>query len=239
MKARLLTFVALLLGLVACQTDPVGLDVTLGEGVESVITVALPDATRGDSAEGGLGNITLGEQYSLRYILEIYAVDEDKKAITTSCQRHIKVANTTSVAFPVRLAPGYDYQFAVWADFVEKDSDGSDRYYKTTDGDKSFGLYALTIIENDETKWNAMDETRDAFTASELICNFSSASTITLNLEHGIDYDAEYEAALKSVTPEDVKTLMQAVLAQNNFIQFLVKKTFAEIAGEIHEKLLS
>ena len=183
MKARLLTFVALLLGLMACQTDPVGLDVTLGEGVESVITVALPDATRGDSAEGGLGNITLGEQYSLRYILEIYAVDEDKKAITTSCQRHIKVANTTSVAFPVRLAPGYDYQFAVWADFVEKDSNGSDRYYKTTDGDKGFGLYALTIIENEETKWNAMDETRDAFTASELIRNFSSASTITLNLE--------------------------------------------------------
>ena len=180
MKARLLTFVALLLGLVACQTDPVGLDVTLGEGVESVITVTLSDATRGDSAEGGLGNITLGEQYSLRYILEIYAVDEEGEAITTSCQRHIKVANTTSVAFPVRLAPGYDYQFAVWADFVEKDSDGSDRYYKTTDGDKSFGLYALTI---DETKWNPMDETRDAFTASELICNFSSASTITLNLE--------------------------------------------------------
>ena len=174
---------ALLIGLVACQNDPAGLDILLGEGIESVITVSLPDATRGDSADGGLGNITLGEQYNLRYILEIYAVDEAKNAITTSCQRHIKVAETTSVAFPVRLAPGYDYQFAVWADFVDKDSDGSDRYYKTTDGDKSFGLYALSIIENEETKWNAMDETRDAFTASELIRNFSSASTITLNLE--------------------------------------------------------
>lgn len=183
MKARLLTLAALLIGLVACQNDPAGLDILLGEGIESVITVSLPDATRGDSADGGLGNITLGEQYSLRYILEIYAVDEAKNAITTSCQRHIKVANTTSVAFPVRLAPGYDYQFAVWADFVEKDSDGSDRYYKTTDGDKNFGLYALTIIENEQTKWNPMDETRDAFTASELIREFSSASTITLNLE--------------------------------------------------------
>jgi zinc protease len=47
-------------------------------------------------------------------------------------------------------------------------------------------------------------------------------SALTLNLEHGIDYDAEYEAALKSVTPEDVKTLMQAVLAQNNFIQIVL-----------------
>lgn len=184
MKARLLTLAALLIGLVACQNDPAGLDILLGEGVESVITVSLPDATRGDSAEGGLGNITLGEQYKLRYILEIYAVNEENEAILTSCQRHIKVAETTSVAFPVRLAPGYDYQFAVWADFVDKDSDGSvDRYYKTTDEGKNFGLYALSIIENDETKWNAMDETRDAFTASELISNFSSASTITLNLE--------------------------------------------------------
>ena len=184
MKARLLTLAALLIGLVACQNDPAGIDILLGEGIESVITVSLPDATRGDSADGGLGNITLGEQYKLRYILEIYAVNEEtNEAITTSCQRHIKVAETTSVAFPVRLAPGYDYQFAVWADFVEKDSDGSDRYYKTTDGDKSFGLYALTIIENDETKWNAMDESRDAFTTSQLIENFSSASTITLNLE--------------------------------------------------------
>lgn len=185
MKARLLTLAALLIGLVACQNDPAGLDILLGEGIESVITVSLPDATRGDSADGGLGNITLGEQYNLRYILEIYAVNEEtNEAITTSCQRHIKVAETTSVAFPVRLAPGYDYQFAVWADFVDKDSDGSvDRYYKTTDEGKNFGLYALTIIENDETKWNAMDESRDAFTTSQLIKNFSSASTITLNLE--------------------------------------------------------
>lgn len=185
MKARLLTLAALLIGLVACQNDPAGLDILLGEGIESVITVSLPDATRGDSADGGLGNITLGEQYKLRYILEIYAVNEEtNEAITTSCQRHIKVAETTSVAFPVRLAPGYDYQFAVWADFVDKDSDGSvDRYYKTTDGDKNFGLYALSIIENNETKWNAMDESRDAFTTSQLIKNFSSASTITLNLE--------------------------------------------------------
>ena len=32
---------------------------------------------------------------------------------------------------------------------------------------------------------------------------------------HGIDYDAEYEAAVNSITPEDVK----AVLAQNNLIE--------------------
>ena len=47
-------------------------------------------------------------------------------------------------------------------------------------------------------------------------------SAIENNLEYGIDYDAEYEAALNSVTAEDVKALLQAVLAQNNFIQIVL-----------------
>ena len=47
-------------------------------------------------------------------------------------------------------------------------------------------------------------------------------SAIELNLEHGIDYDAEYEAALNSVTAEDIKALLQAVLAQDNFIQIVL-----------------
>jgi zinc protease len=54
------------------------------------------------------------------------------------------------------------------------------------------------------------------------ITNSYWQSALSLNHEFGIDYDAEYEAALKSVTPEDVKTLMQAVLAQGNFIQIML-----------------
>ena len=54
------------------------------------------------------------------------------------------------------------------------------------------------------------------------ITNSYWQSALTLNHEYGIDYDAEYETALKSVTPEDVKTLMQAVLAQGNFIQIML-----------------
>ena len=54
------------------------------------------------------------------------------------------------------------------------------------------------------------------------ITNSYWQSALGLYHEHGIDYDAEYEAALKSVTPEDVKTLMQAVLAQGNFIQIML-----------------
>ena len=47
-------------------------------------------------------------------------------------------------------------------------------------------------------------------------------SALTLNNEHGIDYDAEYEEALANVTAEDVKALLQAVLAQDNFIQIVL-----------------
>ena len=37
--------------------------------------------------------------------------------------------------------------------------------------------------------------------------------------EYGVDYDKEYEAAINSVTPEDIKNILQAVLAENNFIE--------------------
>ena len=42
------------------------------------------------------------------------------------------------------------------------------------------------------------------------------------NLQYGIDYDAEYEAALNAVTAEDIKSLLQAVFAQENFIQMMM-----------------
>ena len=54
------------------------------------------------------------------------------------------------------------------------------------------------------------------------ISNSYWMSAIDLNLEYGIDYDAEYETALNSVTPEDIKALLQAVLAQENFIQIVL-----------------
>ena len=47
-------------------------------------------------------------------------------------------------------------------------------------------------------------------------------SALDLNNEFGIDYDAEYEEAINSVTAEDIKTLLQAVLAQDNFIQIVL-----------------
>ena len=43
-------------------------------------------------------------------------------------------------------------------------------------------------------------------------------SCLSTWLEQGIDYDAEYEAALNSLTPEDVKAAVQELLSQGNVI---------------------
>ena len=45
---------------------------------------------------------------------------------------------------------------------------------------------------------------------------------LSKNIHYGIDYDAEYEAALNSVTAEDVKDLLQKVLAQENLIDIML-----------------
>ena len=47
-------------------------------------------------------------------------------------------------------------------------------------------------------------------------------NAISDNLQYGHDPDSEYEAALESLTIEDVKTLLQSVFAQKNFVQIML-----------------
>ena len=166
---RFLALAALVLGLAACQTEPEGLDVIVGGEVDTIVSVSLPEATRATS-DVGFNIADTSDNYEVRYILEIY--------LGENCQRHIKVADGASVAFPVRLAPGRDYTFVAWADIVEKNATDreADRYYNTT---SDRGLRNISIIED---KWNAMDETRDAFTAKEAITGFS-AQAVDLHLK--------------------------------------------------------
>ena len=169
---KILALVALVLGLASCQTEPEGLDVNIGGEVDTYITVALPEATRADSAEGfDLDN--LGDDYNLRYILEIYRVEEGQVLYNT-CQRFVEPSDNTSMVFPVRLAPGYGYRIVAWTDIVEtsdfEEEMKADRYYFTQDG-----LDAISIIE---TEWNAMDETRDAYTCVQVVNEFTSASDL-------------------------------------------------------------
>ena len=145
---------ALVLGMVSCQTEPEGLDVIVGGEVDTVVTVTIPEAeTRAITSSLGVFNngILDDPNVTMRYILEIYYGDESR-------DRLVDYSDGTEVAFPVRLVPDRHYNFVVWADVVTKENDATefsddDNHYNTED------LRAITLKD-----WDAMDETRDAFT---------------------------------------------------------------------------
>ena len=171
MQARFLALAALLFGLAACQTEPEGLDVNLGGEQEVMLTVSLPEATRADSAQGFDLTSLDDTEYSLRYILEIYRVDGENIVYDT-CQRFVKTSDFTTMAFPVKLVPGRDYRIVAWADIVVGDSE-DDRCYYTQEG-----LDNVVIKDNGTVNWNPMDETRDAYTGTQLVENFNSSTNI-------------------------------------------------------------
>ena len=182
MKARFLALVALVLGLASCQKDTTGFDVVVDGEQETTISVSLPEATRANSAQSGLQNVDLDNVYNIRYILEIYDG-------TTRIKRMVNVEDkSASTAFDVRLIPGYPYTFVAWADFVDQnkgldeyDVNGvekdMDLYYNTADG-----LTAVTANFDDNGKWVAMTEARDAYTGKHYEDSYSSASNITIPL---------------------------------------------------------
>ena len=171
---KFLALAALVLGLASCQTEPEGLDVNVGGSMNTVVTVTIPEAeTRAysDSSVSSLKNDVLAGDATLRYILQIY--DE---AGTASEERLVKYSDDKSVNFDVRLIPGRDYQFVVWVDIVDGEAD-VDKHYVTKDANGKSTLNNITLIES---TWKAMDESRDAFTTTELIKDFNSQSGITL-----------------------------------------------------------
>ena len=103
------------------------------------ITVAIPEGTRASSADGFNLSTLASTNYSLRYIVEVYRVN-DNAVLYDTCQRFVETSKNTSKVFPVRLAPGYDYRIVAWTDIVEGDSK-EDRYYYTEEGDSiAFGM---------------------------------------------------------------------------------------------------
>ena len=174
MKARILALLALVLGVVSCQTEPEGLDVNVGGEVETTVCVSLPEATRANSALGAFANVNLGDENdtkTIRYILKIYQlVDGEYEA---SNDRQVEYSDGMSVVFPVRLVPNRDYRFVVWADYVENKND-VDYHYNTDD------LTNITL----EGEWKPMDETRDAFTGyyDTADHNVKYSSTLPINI---------------------------------------------------------
>ncbi len=81
------------------------------------------------------------------------------------------------------------------------------------------GLKELAENGPEQDKFNMAIENFKKNIPESRINNSYWSNNIHRYNEHGIDYDAEYEAAVNSLTPEDVKTVLQAVLAQNNLIE--------------------
>ena len=180
MKARFLALAALVLGLASCQTEPEGLDVNVGGEVDTTITVSIPETeTRAGGTNSALSVFENGildaEDVTMRYIFQVFYKGEASKATP-----QVAYSDGKSVNFDVRLVPGRDYTFVVWADVVNNanpvngDRINDDWHYNTSD---------LTNITINPTTWVAMDESRDAFTVSEKVTNYNGAKTIELKLK--------------------------------------------------------
>ncbi len=176
---KLLSILALALCFVACQNDAVE-SVSNSDLVDVVLTVDAPEmgVTRGLDGDQQVGRSSaLGAidffndadwaKYDVRYILEVYAENEDGTGEPIYRERLVncldKYAPTT---FALRLVPERTYKFVVFADFV---ADGNhtkveaadklaiaDWYYDTSD------LRDITI-KSDAVGFDAMNEARDAY----------------------------------------------------------------------------
>lgn len=159
-----------MLGLAACQNDPEGLNVNADGTVNTTLSVTLPEATRAGSDVGGLTHFN-SATHDIRYILEVY--NDAGKLVK---ERDTKLSDAGTVVFDLRLIPNRDYNFVVWADFVENGSK-ADCYYNTDA--EGAGLRNVSVVES---KWTAMNELRDAYTGVKRIEDYKSSSTIDLTL---------------------------------------------------------
>ena len=187
MKARFLALAALVLGLASCQTEPEGLNVNVGGEVDTTITVTIPDTeTRAggtNSAKGVFDNGVLGNEndnVTMRYIFQVYYNDQESLAVP-----QVKYSDGKSVNFDIRLVPGRDYTFVVWADVVKKNDQGewTDLHYNTLNDEGKINLRNITVNSD---SWAAMDESRDAFTITKVIEEYNGQMGINLELKRAL-----------------------------------------------------
>ena len=81
------------------------------------------------------------------------------------------------------------------------------------------GLKELAENGPEADKFNMAIENFKKNLPESRISNSYWMSNISQFCDYGIDYDAEYEEAVNSITPDDVKAVLQAILAQDNLIE--------------------
>lgn len=172
---KILFFAALVLGMASCQTEPEGLDVMVGGEQEVMLNVSLPESTRSASSAGfDFSDFENNGKYDLRFILEI--------AYNGTVVREVKTSETTSATFPVRLVPGRNYTFTVWADLVNEGSQ-ADLYYNILSQNKANNESVLENIMINIDEWTPNVEARDAYYGRRTLLDTESIAqigTITL-----------------------------------------------------------
>lgn len=166
MKKLLACFLAII-AFVGCSKEST-LDVVVGGDETYHVTVGIDEQTR---AEISTIAALLGNDYELRYVLEIY---ENNARLGG---QQIQYSADSSVVFAVKLPPLRNYRFVAWADVVEKRTDEipapANIYYDTSN--------LSEVSEVSEAAW-ANSDLRDAFADFEDVDNFSSSSVVNLKL---------------------------------------------------------
>ncbi|MBR4027998.1 MAG: hypothetical protein IKJ08_00240 [Alistipes sp.] len=231
---KLFALAALVLGVVSCQQDQLWFNADANGEAAFTLNVALPEAvTRAaceDSALGGVTNIDM-TKYDIRYILEVYNNDDSNATLrgTLAKERMVNYeTDATSTSFSLRLIPGRDYRFVVWADFVEQNHNNAQDYSADRLYDTSNGLKQVTL---DTDNWKAIDETRDAYTNYFDVDDFSSTSTVNFELTRPF-------AKLRVVT-NDIKELYDTLMPKTAVVNYYNTKFYTSfnafeqaVAGE-------
>ena len=198
MKARFLALAALVLGLASCQNDPEIVNPVGGGEVDFQLAVGVPEfGTRADdgdtkygfdSAYGAIDYLcdeadplrTDWTDVDLRYSLEVYDKAESyTDAVPVKDRQVIIVDKYEPVAFNLRLVPGRNYHFVVFADFVPNGSKVEVEGETLTDHHRELGKHHIIgdnlgdiTIKNDGIN----DECTDAYFATKDITISNSAA---------------------------------------------------------------
>ena len=217
---KILLFATLVLGAVSCMKDQ-SVEANLGGDGNLVVTVALPDAaTRAageDSSVGAIGNIDLVGEYDIRYVLEVF--DARKELAKRLVQFE---DNATSTTFELRLIPGRDYNFVVWADFVQRNAQGE----VTMEHYNVASLREVTFADNSAQR--AMDESRDAYTGVRLIENFNSTSSVEIPLKRPFA-----KLRIKTNDLNAIYSELQSATVNYRSALYTSFDALAEVAGEL------
>ena len=213
---KILLLATMVLGVVSCMKE-FSFESSYGEETDVKLTVALPDvATRSagaNSATGAIGNIDLDNDYDIRYVLGVY----DTNGTLIKGQYENYEDKSTATEFKLRLVPGRNYRFVVWADFV-KQGEETALHYDASD------LKEVKLLGTH----NAMDESRDAYTVVKEVKNFNSSTVVELVLTRPF-------AKLRIVTNDADELYSQLLSATVNYsskIYTAFNALTAKVAGQ-------